>query len=564
MKVCVLFNPKAGSAGQIEALREALEADPAVTLRELGPDDDLAEVAGRAARDGFDVVAVAGGDGTVHAAANGLIPCGKRATLAVLPLGTGNDFCRTMGIPLDPLEAVGLLRTGKARGVDAVRVGGDHTGYMVNAATGGFSGKVASEVTSDLKAAWGPLAYLRGAVGTIADPPKYRLTMRFDGGPAEQFDVLNVVIANARTAAGGIPVAPAANPEDGRLDVVIVRAGDALDSSLIAARLMNGDYTHDENVTHRLAGRVEIESDPPLPVSLDGELCEGRRFTFTVVPKALRVLAGPDYRPTADPETALEDEAPAPAAPAPALKGMRASLFGLLGGFLLLAKRTPRGVAGGLAVAAVSVLVFAWLASGAVAAEWRAWDETVRAAAGPHTHPELRPLAEWLTWFGGAWGILLVVGGLSVVFVVRQHYLTAATLAGVLVGVVVLEVVLKTAFAVARPPFYPDSPPILGSSFPSGHALRGVGVYGFLAAVTLGRGYARRRPGWWVLTAVCVLVAAGVCWSRVYLGVHWPTDVIAGALAATAWVAACLVARHHALSRPGRGSADDRGPLLVR
>ena len=265
MKVCVLFNPRAGSAGRMGELRDALGSNPAVTLRELGPGDDLADAAGRAAREGFDIVAVAGGDGTVSAAANGLIAARARGALAVLPLGTGNDFCRTMAIPFDPLEAIGLLRTGKLRQIDAFRMerDGARAVHLVNAATGGFSGKVASDVTSELKEAWGPLAYLRGALGTIADPPRYRLTIRFDGGPPEHFDAVNVVIANARTAAGGVLVAPAANPEDGRLDAIIVRAGDTLDSSLVVTRLLNGDYTHDENVSHRVARRVEIESDPP-------------------------------------------------------------------------------------------------------------------------------------------------------------------------------------------------------------------------------------------------------------------------------------------------------------
>ena len=554
MNVCVLFNPRSGSGGQIEALRGALAADRSVTFRELGPGDDVAECAARAAREGFDIVAVAGGDGTVSAAANGLIAARSGAALAVLPLGTGNDFCRTMAIPLDPFGAIALLPTAQGRRIDAVRVEGGRAEYLVNAATGGFSGKVASETTAELKAAWGPLAYLRGAVGMIADPTHYRLSIRFDGRPAERFDALNVVIANCRTAAGGILVAPAANPEDGRLDVIIVIAGDALDSSLIATRLMNGDYTHDENVIHRRARRVEIESDPPLPLSVDGELCEGSRFAFTVVPQALRVLVGPDYRPAGHIESALEDEDGAGMADVQTAprKGMRSALFGLLGGFLLLAKRLPRDIALGLGVAAFAILLFAGLAHGVVGERWRTWDESMRAAWEPDSHPGLHTLAEALTWFGGAWGTAFAIAALLTLFIGRKHYLTAAALVGVLAGTLVLEVVLKSAFAIARPPFYPDSPPTSGSSFPSGHALRAVGIYGYLAAVALAHGFSRRRPGWWVVSALSALLAVGVCWSRVYLGVHWPTDVIAGALAATVWVAACLVARHRGAIRAHR------------
>ncbi|VTS01026.1 diacylglycerol kinase catalytic region : Diacylglycerol kinase catalytic region OS=Herpetosiphon aurantiacus (strain ATCC 23779 / DSM 785) GN=Haur_0128 PE=4 SV=1: DAGK_cat [Gemmata massiliana] len=200
--ICVFFNPRAGTANRIEDLRDALAADSRVVLHELGSDDDLGRLAGEAGAT-QDVVAVAGGDGTVHAAANGRVAARARATLAVLPLGTGNDFCRTMAVPLDSIEALALLRTGRSRAVDAVKLGGDRTGFMVNAATGGFSGRVAADVTPDLKAFWGPLAYLRGAVGTVTDPPRYRLTVRFDDGAPKSFDALNVVVANARTAGGG-------------------------------------------------------------------------------------------------------------------------------------------------------------------------------------------------------------------------------------------------------------------------------------------------------------------------------------------------------------------------
>jgi diacylglycerol kinase (ATP) len=264
MSVCVLFNPAAGSAGQIDALRAALAADPlghaprgsagATTSGRSPPP------AGRHARRR----GVAGGDGTVHAAVNGLVGAGGRAALAVLPLGTGNDFCRTMAIPLDPVEAAKAAPRGRAagdrrdsRGRRAHRVHGERRDRRVQR-----QGGVRRDV--ELKAFWGPLAYLRGAAGTIADPPRYRLTVRFDGGPPETFDAVNVVVANARTAAGGMPVAPLANPEDGLLDVVLVLAGDTLDLSVVAARLMHGDYLDDENVVHRLARAVELDSDPPL------------------------------------------------------------------------------------------------------------------------------------------------------------------------------------------------------------------------------------------------------------------------------------------------------------
>ena len=269
----------------------------------------------------------------------------SRTRLAFIPLGTGNDLCRTLGIPLDPVEALSVLDMGRMRKIDVMRVEGGYSGFAVNAATGGLSGRVAADVTAEMKAFWGPFAYLRGAAGPVAERAAYRLSLRFDDGPPEVFEALNIVVANARTAAGGFTVAPTANLEDGLLDVVIVRASDFLDLSVIAAHLMAGDYLADANVLHRVARKVEIESDPPMPFSIDGEVAEGPRFAFSIVPRALRVLVGPTYH--SDP-TRRDG------------RNLRQSLFGLLAHVLHMVRSVPRAYALALLVA-VAGGVAGWL-----------------------------------------------------------------------------------------------------------------------------------------------------------------------------------------------------------
>jgi diacylglycerol kinase (ATP) len=150
-------------------------------------------------------------------------------------------------------------------------------------------------MTDELKATWGPLAYVRGAMKVLPDLTRYRARIRYDGAAWEPLTALNVIVANGRSAGGGTMVAPAANPEDGLLDVVIVRPGTLAELTGVAARLLAGNYLNSDAVLHRRAKRAEIESTPGMWFNIDGELVTNDPITFAVVPRALRVIVGNGY-----------------------------------------------------------------------------------------------------------------------------------------------------------------------------------------------------------------------------------------------------------------------------
>ncbi|MFO0852682.1 MAG: YegS/Rv2252/BmrU family lipid kinase, partial [Gemmataceae bacterium] len=529
MRACVLFNPRAGSAGQLDLLRELLLGRPGVTVLEPGSGDELVEMAAEAARGGYDLVAVAGGDGSVHAVVNGLMRVRSKTPLAVLPLGTGNDLCRTLAVPLDLTGAVAALDRRKVRRIDVIKVDGATNPFAVNAVTGGFSGQVARDVTKDLKATWGPLAYLRGAAGPIIERAGYRVTVRLDGGKPETFDLLNVVVANGRTAAGGVAVAPRADPEDGKLDVLLVRHGDFLDLSVVTARLLAGTYHADETVVHRTAKRVEIESDPPLPVSVDGELTEGRRFVFEAVRRALPVVVGPGYH--RDARKAGRHE--------PVSLGRR--LFGLLAAAALMIVRMPRVYLASLVGAVLTAGLFGLLARGVAADDWRPVDERVLAALQRAATPARTDAARVVTAFGDVAVAWAVAGLVGVGLALRRRYLDAVTVLAVIAGCGLIELGLKPVFGRDRPVALEAVTAAGGFSFPSGHALRGGGLYGCFAALLVLNG--PRRPWRWAVAAGLAGFGLLIAASRLYLGVHWLTDVIGGGLAAVAWVTGCLLAR---------------------
>jgi diacylglycerol kinase (ATP) len=298
VRSCIILNPRAGSAEQMGTLREALAARFEGTLYETDSAGHATALAAEALEAGYDLIIAAGGDGTINEIINGFAIDFARGRLGIIPLGTGNDLARTLAIPADPLAALNIVMSGAEHRLDLMRAEtASQSTYGINVAAGGFSGQVDEVLTDELKANWGPLAYLLGAARVVPDLASYKTTIAWEDGSVERVEAMNIVVANGRTVAGGFQVAPLANPEDGLLDVIIVRYGDVLDLAGVAARLLAGNYLRSEQVMHRKARRLHIASQPGMWFNVDGELFTSQPVTFTVMPQALRVVVGPEYTP---------------------------------------------------------------------------------------------------------------------------------------------------------------------------------------------------------------------------------------------------------------------------
>jgi len=293
MRTRVILNPRAGGAEALAEIREALGRLPGAEVCETRGEGHGAELAREAVEDGVDLIVAAGGDGTLNEVLNGMAIGLPGVRLGVLPLGTGNDFVRSIGVPAGLDEAVAVLARGRTRRIDVARASaGETTRYFLNMAAGGFSNEVDEVLDSEVKRRWGPLAYIRSAAEAIPELTAHHARIVLDGGEELTADLYAIVVANARYVASGIPAAPSARLDDGALDVVIFREATPAQIAGLIPRALLGRHEDSEHVIWRRAQRVEVDSEPPIPFNADGEPIGETPAAFEILPRALEIVCG--------------------------------------------------------------------------------------------------------------------------------------------------------------------------------------------------------------------------------------------------------------------------------
>ncbi|MEZ5352426.1 MAG: diacylglycerol kinase family lipid kinase [Bryobacteraceae bacterium] len=301
MKTAAIVNPSSGGgrAGRDWA-SIAMGLGPDVETRFTKARDDATAIARELLLAGFDRVIAVGGDGTVNEVVNGFLdadrPLRPGAELALVPIGTGGDFRRSLGLEgVD--DAVALIASG-ALGIstDAGRAdfidhrGAQSTRYFANLVSFGMGGEVAARAKNFFQAFGGKAAFLYSTIEVALAYRAKTVRLAVDGEDAGEHSILNIAIGNGRFHGGGMHVCPRAILDDGALDVTVIGALSLVELVRDMPVLYSADiYRHPK--TRQFRGRiVQAESPETVSIEVDGEPLGKLPLTLTALPGVLRIL----------------------------------------------------------------------------------------------------------------------------------------------------------------------------------------------------------------------------------------------------------------------------------
>ncbi|MDG1580497.1 lipid kinase YegS [Pseudomonas sp. GOM6] len=283
-KALLILHGKQAQNEEVRSAVRALRADGwELAVRLTWEGGDAARLVQEALAAGYPTLIAGGGDGTLREVAEALVLADGTASLALLPLGTANDFAHAADIPLIPAEALSLLEF-EPQPIDLGEVDGQ---LFLNMATGGFGSKVTANTSEELKSLLGGAAYLLTGLSRFAEV--HSSFGRFRGPDFTwEGEFLALGIGNGRQAGGGHVLCPHARIDDGLLDICIVPASPDVVGTL--GTLLSGGMLGVESVS--VSARLpwlEVETPEGLDINLDGEPLEGKRLRFAARAGALRL-----------------------------------------------------------------------------------------------------------------------------------------------------------------------------------------------------------------------------------------------------------------------------------
>ncbi|HNS96884.1 MAG TPA: diacylglycerol kinase family lipid kinase [Polyangiaceae bacterium] len=305
-RVRLVFNPRAGGGAAARRLPELVDTMQRHDLsfeiaRTTGP-GDASRIARASFDDGVDLLAVVGGDGTlnevVQAFLNEYGEVLEGPDIAILPMGTGGDFLRTLGRKRDLDQTVSRMRSGNQRRIDVVSLqlvdfhGKQVRKAFVNITSFGIGGVTDKLVNDAPKWLGGKASFFIGSVRAMLQYRNEHVRVVVDDSPFIDGPVFNVALANGRYFGGGMMIAPHADPSDGMLDVVSLGDMNRKEVVSLSGKIYSGKHLDVHKVTHTRGSVVEAiphRKEQRVLLDMDGETPGMLPIVARVLPKAIRV-----------------------------------------------------------------------------------------------------------------------------------------------------------------------------------------------------------------------------------------------------------------------------------
>ena len=288
MKLKLIYNPAAGrgkTRRHVEQVERYLRAQGAlVDVHASQSPADLTRAAGEGSRAGYDRVVVCGGDGTVHLAVRDFDL--ERGTFAVVPLGSGDDFARVLGIPRSVEGACDAILSGSVREVDVALANGIR---YLGVAGLGFDSEVARYAGENVKFLRGSLVYLYAILRVLPRFTPHPVRIRTDNGSRSE-EIMFAAVGNTRQYGAGIRIVPDAQVDDGSLDLCVVHRTSRFQLLITLPLAYSGRHVTKPFVEMGRGRQFSFESVQPLDVYADGELVTQTPVEFRLEKKRLRCV----------------------------------------------------------------------------------------------------------------------------------------------------------------------------------------------------------------------------------------------------------------------------------
>jgi diacylglycerol kinase (ATP) len=286
LPIKLIYNPMAGrgraSRHHAEAERHLRDLGAEVDVHASTSPADMTRAAADASRGPYDRVVVCGGDGTLHLAVREFDLA--RGTLALIPLGSGDDFAKVLGIPRDLRAACELALRGNAREVDVALANGIR---YLGVAGLGFDSEVARYANENVKFLRGSLVYLYAIIRVLPRFTPHRVTI--DGTRSEE--IMFATVGNSRQYGGGIRITPEAKIDDGQLDLCVVHRTSRMQLLKTLPQAYTGAHVKSPFVEMSRGTEFKFDSERPMDVYADGERITATPVRFGLADERLRIVA---------------------------------------------------------------------------------------------------------------------------------------------------------------------------------------------------------------------------------------------------------------------------------